>query len=220
MICGYLGGLLLIVSTVIWCHLRFFLFILSKLLSSSSIAIYLCFFLLIVDLQNSFLFLLISRQFSLIWIKLKRKSVPNKCLKQLPYSVPLTLPYWPWYWAVWHGGISINRRKMPPSPPIVHIRYSKTKKFFKIKPSLTWISRPTSMSLQSSTENSFIKKLKSSGRSLVVFYGSQTGTGEEFAGRLAKEGARYRLKGMVADPEECDMVISVELDEGFEIVKK
>lgn len=40
----------------------------------------------------------------------------------------------------------------------------------------------------------------------MVFYGSQTGTGEEFAGRLAKEGLRYRLKGMVADPEECDMV--------------
>lgn len=54
-------------------------------------------------------------------------------------------------------------------------------------------------------ENSFIKKLKSSGCSLVVFYGSQTGTAEEFAGRLAKEGMRYRLKGMVADPEECDM---------------
>lgn len=57
-----------------------------------------------------------------------------------------------------------------------------------------------------STDNSFIQKLKSSGRSLVAFYGSQTGTGEEFAGRLAKEGIRYRLKGMVADPEECDMV--------------
>ncbi|KAL0842115.1 hypothetical protein ABMA28_014295 [Loxostege sticticalis] len=55
------------------------------------------------------------------------------------------------------------------------------------------------------TENSFIKKLKSSGRSLVVFYGSQTGTGEEFAGRLAKEGVRYKMKGMVADPEECEM---------------
>ncbi|XP_037974141.2 NADPH--cytochrome P450 reductase isoform X1 [Plutella xylostella] len=55
------------------------------------------------------------------------------------------------------------------------------------------------------TENSFIKKLQSSGRRLVVFYGSQTGTGEEFAGRLAKEGVRYKMKGMVADPEECDM---------------
>lgn len=57
------------------------------------------------------------------------------------------------------------------------------------------------------SENSFIKKLKASGRSLVVFYGSQTGTGEEFAGRLAKEGIRYKMKGMVADPEECDMVL-------------
>lgn len=65
--------------------------------------------------------------------------------------------------------------------------------------------QPTSMTLQTSADNSFIKKLKASGRSLVVFYGSQTGTGEEFAGRLAKEGMRYRLKGMVADPEECDM---------------
>ena len=64
--------------------------------------------------------------------------------------------------------------------------------------------QPTNLGTQS-TDNSFIKKLKSSGRSLVVFYGSQTGTGEEFAGRLAKEGIRYRLKGMVADPEECDM---------------
>lgn len=66
--------------------------------------------------------------------------------------------------------------------------------------------RPTSLSLQTASDSSFIKKLKSSGRSLVVFYGSQTGTGEEFAGRLAKEGIRYHMKGMVADPEECDMV--------------
>lgn len=39
----------------------------------------------------------------------------------------------------------------------------------------------------------------------MAFYGSQTGTAEEFAGRLVKEAARYGLKGMVADPEECDM---------------
>lgn len=67
------------------------------------------------------------------------------------------------------------------------------------------LSRPASLTATTS-ETSFIKKLKSSGRSLVVFYGSQTGTGEEFAGRLAKEGIRYKMKGMVADPEECDMV--------------
>ncbi|KAK7571967.1 hypothetical protein V9T40_014439 [Parthenolecanium corni] len=54
-------------------------------------------------------------------------------------------------------------------------------------------------------DNSFIKKLQSSGRSLIVFYGSQTGTGEEFASRIAKEGTKYGMKGMVADPEECDM---------------
>ncbi|XP_017770493.1 PREDICTED: NADPH--cytochrome P450 reductase [Nicrophorus vespilloides] len=69
----------------------------------------------------------------------------------------------------------------------------------------TYSIQPTAMTIQSSSDNSFIKKLKTSGRSLVVFYGSQTGTGEEFAGRLAKEGMRYRLKGMVADPEECEM---------------
>ena len=37
-------------------------------------------------------------------------------------------------------------------------------------------------------------KMKSSNRRMVVFYGSQTGTAEEFAGRLAKEGARYGCK--------------------------
>lgn len=61
-------------------------------------------------------------------------------------------------------------------------------------------------SSEQTSSNSFIKKLKTTGRSLVVFYGSQTGTAEEFAGRIAKDGARYKMKGMVADPEECDMV--------------
>lgn len=40
---------------------------------------------------------------------------------------------------------------------------------------------------------------------MVVFYGSQTGTAEEFAARLAKEATRYGMKAMVADPEECEM---------------
>lgn len=45
-------------------------------------------------------------------------------------------------------------------------------------------------------------------RNVVVFYGSQTGTAEEFATRLAKDASRYGMKGMVADPEECEMVRS------------
>lgn len=44
------------------------------------------------------------------------------------------------------------------------------------------------------------------GRNVVIFYGSQTGTAEEFAGRLAKDCNRYGMKGMAADPEEFDMV--------------
>lgn len=59
--------------------------------------------------------------------------------------------------------------------------------------------------LSSSSDASFITKMQASGRNVVVFYGSQTGTAEEFASRLAKEAARYGMKGMVADPEESDM---------------
>jgi len=47
------------------------------------------------------------------------------------------------------------------------------------------------------------------GRNVVIFYGSQTGTAEEFAGRLAKDASRYGMKAIVADPEESDMVLVV-----------
>nr|XP_023016130.1 NADPH--cytochrome P450 reductase [Leptinotarsa decemlineata] len=83
--------------------------------------------------------------------------------------------------------------------------YFKHKKTTTVSSGRSYSIQPTSITLQSTSDTSFIKKLQSSGRSVVVFYGSQTGTGEEFAGRLAKEGVRYRMKGMVADPEECDM---------------
>ncbi|MBN3271198.1 NCPR reductase, partial [Polyodon spathula] len=54
-------------------------------------------------------------------------------------------------------------------------------------------------------ETSFIEKMKKTGKNIVVFYGSQTGTAEEFANRLSKDAQRYGMRGMVADPEEYDM---------------
>ena len=59
----------------------------------------------------------------------------------------------------------------------------------------------------STVDKGFLAKMRKTGRRLVVFYGSQTGTAEEFAGRLAKEGARYGFKGIVADPEEENMEV-------------
>uniref|UniRef100_A0A8C2K312 NADPH--hemoprotein reductase n=1 Tax=Cyprinus carpio TaxID=7962 RepID=A0A8C2K312_CYPCA len=58
---------------------------------------------------------------------------------------------------------------------------------------------------QTTRETSFIDKMKKTGKNIVVFYGSQTGTAEEFANRLAKDAHRYGMKGMSADPEEYDM---------------
>ncbi|XP_071481377.1 NADPH--cytochrome P450 reductase-like [Diadema antillarum] len=63
----------------------------------------------------------------------------------------------------------------------------------------------SSMTVSSSSGSGFVQKMKSSGRNVVVFYGSQTGTAEEFATRLAKDAQRYGMKGMVADPEENEM---------------
>merc|ERR1719297_616666 len=65
--------------------------------------------------------------------------------------------------------------------------------------------KPMVVRESSTVEKGFLSKMRKTGRRLVVFYGSQTGTAEEFAGRLAKEGARYGLKGIVADPEEENM---------------
>ncbi|KAK6317265.1 hypothetical protein J4Q44_G00126650 [Coregonus suidteri] len=54
-------------------------------------------------------------------------------------------------------------------------------------------------------ETSFIEKMKKTNRNMVVFYGSQTGTAEEFCGRLAKDAQRYGMSGNVTDPEEYDI---------------
>ncbi|XP_041920136.1 P450 (cytochrome) oxidoreductase b isoform X1 [Alosa sapidissima] len=61
------------------------------------------------------------------------------------------------------------------------------------------------MPAPSTRETSFIEKMKKTGRNIVVFYGSQTGTAEEFSNRLSKDAQRYGMKGMAADPEEYDL---------------
>ncbi|XP_078535757.1 NADPH--cytochrome P450 reductase isoform X2 [Lissotriton helveticus] len=57
----------------------------------------------------------------------------------------------------------------------------------------------------SARDNSFVEKMKKTGKNIVVFYGSQTGTGEEFSNRLSKDAHRYGMRGMSADPEEYEM---------------
>lgn len=50
-----------------------------------------------------------------------------------------------------------------------------------------------------------VKKMEESGKNCIVFYGSQTGTAEDYAARLAKEGkSRFGLETMTADLEDYD----------------
>lgn len=43
------------------------------------------------------------------------------------------------------------------------------------------------------------------GIKVLILFGSQTGTAEELAGRLAKDFARYGKKALVMDPEEIEV---------------
>jgi len=50
-----------------------------------------------------------------------------------------------------------------------------------------------------------LEKMDESGKNCIVFYGSQTGTAEDYASRLSKEASsRFGLKTMVADLEDYD----------------
>jgi NADPH-ferrihemoprotein reductase len=50
-----------------------------------------------------------------------------------------------------------------------------------------------------------LEKMEETGKNCVVFFGSQTGTAEDYASRLAKDGSsRFGLKTMVADLEDYD----------------
>lgn len=54
-------------------------------------------------------------------------------------------------------------------------------------------------------DRSFLGRMKSENRQVLILFGSQTGTAEELAGRLAKDLHRYGKKPLVMDPEEIDI---------------
>lgn len=58
---------------------------------------------------------------------------------------------------------------------------------------------------KSGVTRSIVEKMDEAGKNCVMFYGSQTGTAEDYASRLAKEGgSRFGLNTMTADLEEYD----------------
>lgn len=51
----------------------------------------------------------------------------------------------------------------------------------------------------------FVKKMEIQKKKVVVFYGSQTGTAEDYATRIAKEAkSKFGISSLVADPEDYD----------------
>ncbi|KAI6214883.1 NADPH--cytochrome P450 reductase [Aphelenchoides besseyi] len=66
-------------------------------------------------------------------------------------------------------------------------------------------SMSTSTAQANKTDRSFLGRMKSENREVLILFGSQTGTAEELAGRLAKDLHRYGKKPLVMDPEEIDV---------------
>lgn len=66
-------------------------------------------------------------------------------------------------------------------------------------------SAPISGAAKAGNSRDIIQKMEETGKNCVIFYGSQTGTAEDYASRLAKEGSqRFGLKTMVADLEDYE----------------
>ncbi|CAG9535885.1 unnamed protein product [Cercopithifilaria johnstoni] len=62
-------------------------------------------------------------------------------------------------------------------------------------------------------QTSFVARMKSEERKVLIIYGSQTGTAEELAGRLSKDVQNYGQKAFLLDPEEMNV-------EDFEKIKE
>uniref|UniRef100_A0A914H0M9 NADPH--hemoprotein reductase n=1 Tax=Globodera rostochiensis TaxID=31243 RepID=A0A914H0M9_GLORO len=53
-------------------------------------------------------------------------------------------------------------------------------------------------------DRSFLGRMKSEDRQILILFGSQTGTAEELAGRMAKDLSRFGKKPLLMDPEEIE----------------
>eukprot|EP00056_Hartaetosiga_gracilis_P004000 m.70237 g.70237 ORF g.70237 m.70237 type:complete len:668 (+) comp11664_c0_seq1:84-2087(+) len=62
-------------------------------------------------------------------------------------------------------------------------------------------------------DGSFVSKMKKMDAHVVIFYGSQTGTAEDFSMRLAHDGRRYGINCLVEDIQDYDMEQLKELKE-------
>jgi NADPH-ferrihemoprotein reductase len=53
-------------------------------------------------------------------------------------------------------------------------------------------------------KRNFVERMNDSDRTMVIYYGSQTGTAEEFAFRISQNARRYGIKSLVLNPEDVD----------------
>ncbi|KAF7639539.1 NADPH--cytochrome P450 reductase [Meloidogyne graminicola] len=68
----------------------------------------------------------------------------------------------------------------------------------------------------SKMDKSFLNRMKTENRQILILYGSQTGTAEELAGRLAKDFGRFGKKPLLIDPEEIEAEDLPKITEEFE----
>jgi NADPH-ferrihemoprotein reductase len=67
------------------------------------------------------------------------------------------------------------------------------------------VALPSKLNDGDGNPRDFVEKMKQGKKRLAIFYGSQTGTAEEYAIRLAKEAKqKFGLTSLVCDPEEYD----------------
>ncbi|KAI8065766.1 NADPH-dependent cytochrome P450 oxidoreductase [Gongronella butleri] len=89
-----------------------------------------------------------------------------------------------------------------------------TDKLFGSSDASTAANKPSAAPQAPKRERNFVKLMQEQGRKVIFFYGSQTGTAEDYAARLAKEcSQRYGVSCMTADLELYDLTYLDTLDE-------